>query len=199
MDITTAIDKFLLQLAADGRSPHTIGQYRRHLRLFSTWAADVGLCGRLSAIDHETIARFLTSTLAHTSAHGGQKQASSVNCLRTSVKLFFRHTHRAGYIAEDPGRLIRQAICAPPPPRTLGDGERDRFLAVLADADGDAGRRDHALFHLMLATGIRLSSAVNLDVPDVDLERGKVPPTMQLGVHTSPMFPDLAPISAFSW
>jgi len=40
MDISAAIDKFLLQLAADGRSVHTRKQYERHLRLFATWAAE---------------------------------------------------------------------------------------------------------------------------------------------------------------
>ena len=41
MDIATAIDKFLLQLRADGRSAHTIAQYKRHLRLFSAWTGVV--------------------------------------------------------------------------------------------------------------------------------------------------------------
>ena len=52
MKIGTAIDKFLLQIEADGRSPHTIGQYRRHAQLFATWLAGVGDSGDISAIDH---------------------------------------------------------------------------------------------------------------------------------------------------
>ena len=61
MHIDDAIAKFLLQLEADGRSPHTIGQYRRHTGLFRSWAADVGHSGLLSDVDHETIARFLVA------------------------------------------------------------------------------------------------------------------------------------------
>jgi hypothetical protein len=30
MHVQEALQSFLLQLQADGRSPHTIGQYRRH-------------------------------------------------------------------------------------------------------------------------------------------------------------------------
>ncbi len=41
MVIVEALDLFLTQLEADGRSPHTIGQYRRHVHLFARWAADV--------------------------------------------------------------------------------------------------------------------------------------------------------------
>ncbi len=39
---------------------------------------------------------------------------------------------------------------------------------------GFEAKRDYALFHLMLATGIRLGSAVGLDVTDVDLDRGEL-------------------------
>ena len=32
-----ALGSYLLQLAADGRSVHTLGQYRRHVRSFAAW------------------------------------------------------------------------------------------------------------------------------------------------------------------
>ena len=174
MDISAAIDKFLLQLAADGRSVHTRKQYERHLRLFATWAAEGDHSGALADIDHETVARFLVATVARPSAHGGQKRASSVNCLRTSLKLFFRFTFRAGMVGEDPGRLIRRALTGPSPPRTLSEDERAKLLKTLAAGIGPEAERDHTLFALMLATGIRLSSAIALDVEDVDLDRGEV-------------------------
>ena len=40
MTIDEAIRIFAVQLDADGRSPHTQGQYRRHLLLLSRWARD---------------------------------------------------------------------------------------------------------------------------------------------------------------
>ncbi len=42
MNIEDALARFLLQLEADGRSRHTIGQYRRHVRLLAAWYAHVG-------------------------------------------------------------------------------------------------------------------------------------------------------------
>lgn len=51
----------------------------------------------------------------------------------------------------------------------MSDDERDRLLAALKKGDSP---RDYALFHLMLATGIRVGSAVALMVEHVDLERG---------------------------
>jgi site-specific recombinase XerC len=87
---------------------------------------------------------------------------------------FFGYLLQAGVVREDPTRLVRRAICSPPPPRALSDDEARRLLDALAAADGREAQRDHALFHLMLATGIRLSSAVALDVNDVDLDRREI-------------------------
>ncbi|MHC4946470.1 MAG: site-specific integrase, partial [Planctomycetota bacterium] len=128
MDILEALDKFLVQLEADGRSAHTIRQYRRHIRLFAHWARDVGLCGDVSRISHEDIARFLISPLARTRPEGRVKKATSVNCLRTSLKGFFSYLHQAGYAYQDPTRLTRRAICGQAPPRGLSEEEKKRLM-----------------------------------------------------------------------
>ena len=39
MMILEALERFLVQLEADGRSPHTVRQYRRHVVRFAQWAA----------------------------------------------------------------------------------------------------------------------------------------------------------------
>jgi site-specific recombinase XerC len=48
------------------------------------------------------------------------------------------------------------------------------LLVALAKGSGPEARRDHALFALMLGSGIRLGSALALEVGDVDLERGEL-------------------------
>ena len=174
MPIPEALEKFLIQLKADGRSPHTVGQYRRHVRTLGRWSRDVRHSGQVSEMSHEDLARFLTSAEARTSARGGQKKATSVNCLRASLRGFFQYCHRAGYIPKDPSVVCRRARCGQAPPRALSDDDARRLLDVLAKADDDAGRRDHALFHLLLRSGIRLTSALELQVGDVDLDGGEV-------------------------
>ena len=128
----------------------------------------------MEAISHEDIARFLASPQARTRPDGKAKKAASVNVLRGTMKGFFAYLHTAGRIAENPTRLVRRALCGNPPPNGLSPDEQERFLHALSEAADAEGQRDHALFHLMLATGLRLSSAIALDVDDVDLERGEV-------------------------
>ncbi len=153
MKIEEAWEKFRLQLVADGRSDHTIAQYRRHVRLLARWAADVGHGRKIEDLGHEDMAAFLASPVARTRPDGGVKKASSMNCVRSSIRTFFGYLHRAGVISTDPGRLVRRALCTPPPPRGLSHAERDQLLGTLAAAQGQVPKRDSALFHFMLATG----------------------------------------------
>ncbi len=61
MTIDDALSRFVVQLEADGRSPHTTGQYRRHVRLFAAWWRDVGPGGGVEEVSHQDVARFLAS------------------------------------------------------------------------------------------------------------------------------------------
>lgn len=175
MDIDQALERFLLQLRADGRSPHTVGQYRRHIRLFAHWAHEDGTCGdAVEGIDHEDVARFLTSHVATSRPDGKRKRATAMNCLRSSIRGFFGFLHRAGYIPRDPSTVLRRAVCGQAPPRALSDAETRQLMNALAADDSLGARRDHALCHLLSASGIRLTAALSLRVEDVDLERGEL-------------------------
>ena len=172
MRIETALERYLLQLEADGRSPHTIGQYRRHVLLLARWARQEGLSGKVGDLDHQDIARFLVSPEARTRPDGRPKKATSTNALRSTLRTFFSYLHEAGYSPSNAARLVRRARCSPPPPRALSPDEQKRLLKVLAAGKGYEAQRDFALFDLLLSTGLRVGSAVALDVDDVDLDRG---------------------------
>ena len=86
MHIDAALEKFLAQITADGRSSHTIRQYHRHARLFTTWSFRVGHSGELMDISNETIAEFFASTEATQRADGKPKlQTSLKSLLKNSI------------------------------------------------------------------------------------------------------------------
>jgi integrase/recombinase XerC len=174
MRIEDALARYTTQLQADGRSPHTIGQYQRHIGLLGSWLRGNGNNGNVEEIDHETLARFLASDVARQRPDGKTKKATSANALRTSLRTFFKYCHDGGYTRSNPARLIRRALCQPPPPRALSDDEAGRLLLALAAGVGPEAERDRALFTLMLGSGIRLGSALALETRDVDLERGEL-------------------------
>ena len=174
MHLQAALQGFLLQLQADGRSPHTIGQYRRHGTALANWLATTSADTDVAALTPETLARFFASDAARTSCRGGAKKATSANAMRTSVRCLAKHLHDAGLVATNPARLLRRARCAPPPPKALRPDEQERLLAVLATANGPEAERDRALIELLLGTGVRIGSAIGLDVEDLDLDHGEV-------------------------
>lgn len=56
----------------------------------------------------------------------------------------------------------------------MSEVDQQRLLDAVASAAGPEAERDHALFAMMLATGIRLGSAISLDVEDVDIAGAQV-------------------------
>lgn len=174
MNVEEALSRYTLQLKADGRSDHTVLQYARHVRMFGRWLAAEGRRDELEGIDHEVVALFLVSDVATLAPDGRRKRATSMNALRSSLRTFFGYLHAAGWTRSNPARLVRRARCGSPPPRALSDAERERLLAALDGAIGREGERDRVLFRLMLETGIRVGSALGLNVEDVDLEAGEL-------------------------
>lgn len=171
MHIDDALEGYLLQLEADGRSAHTRGQYRRHIRLFAEWMRAEGRGADVADVDPEAIARFLIAPASQVRADGRAKRPSSMNALRSSLRGFFGYLHQAGLATLNPARLVRRARYNPGPPRALSVEEERRLLAALDAGEGQEAERDRVMFRLMLATGIRLGSTVALEVGDVDLDR----------------------------
>ncbi|MCC7173085.1 MAG: tyrosine-type recombinase/integrase, partial [Planctomycetes bacterium] len=160
----------LLQCDADGRSSHTRAQHERSIR----WLIEALGDRDVDTVRHEDVARFLVSDTARKTRFGFAKSAATTNALRTSVRCFFRYVHDAGYARLNAARLVKRALCSPAPPRGLSDDELARLEAIMAGAWSESARRDRVLVHLLLATGIRLGSALALDVGDVDLVRGEL-------------------------
>jgi integrase/recombinase XerC len=174
MQIQDALQAFLLQLKANGRSPHTMGQYRRNCTALATWLAKTGAPTTVASLTPPVLAKFFADDAAKTSFRGGPKKSVSLNAMRTSIRCFAKHLHDAGMVANNPARMLRRARCSPPPPKALHADEQERLLAVLAAATGPEAERDRMLVELLRGTGIRIGSALALDVEDIDFAHGEI-------------------------
>jgi len=73
----------------------------------------------------------------------------------------------------------------------LCDADVERLLAALDAATGPIERRDRALFATMLRCGLRLGSALGLDVSDIDFAMGEIfLRTLKGGGSASVVMPD---------
>jgi site-specific recombinase XerC len=136
MQLQEALQVFLVQLSADGRSPHTIGQYRRHVTSLIDWVTNNGDGANVADLTPEVLAQFFSDDAAKKSCRGGPKKAVSLNAMRTSIRCFCAHLRDAGLVSANPARLLRRARCAPPPPKALHADEQKRLLEVLGAATG---------------------------------------------------------------
>ncbi len=151
MQLQEALQGFLLQLCADGRSPHTIGQYRRHVGTLIDWVATTGAGSDVTDLAPDLLARFFANGAAKNSCRGGPKKAVSLNAMRTSIRCFAAHLHDAGLVTANPARLLRRAQCAQPASKALHADEQERLLEVLAAATGPEAARDRMLVGLLFA------------------------------------------------
>src|SRR4029079_14442504 len=101
MRISQALDAYLVQLRGDGRSPHTIGQARRFVRMLITATHD----GALGSVRHEDLAAFLASAAVTKRADGGPLKANSANALRSVLRTFWGFAHMAVYTQSHPDAL----------------------------------------------------------------------------------------------
>jgi len=171
MFLPAAHARFLIQLRADGRSPHTVAQYERHVAGFADWESARGLVD-VRAIQPEHVAAYLGSPAATHRQDGRRRSAVTVNALRSSLRGFFEFLERAGVIERSPGRVLRMARAGKAAPKGMRGAEVAKLMAVMAAGISVAARRDHALVAFLLGTGSRLSSALALDAADLDVEHG---------------------------
>jgi integrase/recombinase XerC len=171
MKLTAAIAHFDTQLKADGRSERTRQAYLRDLRKLQGW---LGQDVQVTAITPDTLASFLAD------GNGGHS-ALTVNRTKTALRVFFRFLTDAGYIGDNSTRLIRSTPTDRRVPGYLSPDEAKRLLGAIPKSDGLIARRDHAMFSLLLGTGIRLGSLVALNAGDANLNEGTVAITAKGG------------------
>jgi integrase/recombinase XerC len=116
----------------------------------------------------DTLARFLAD------GNGEPKSALTINRTKTALRVFFRFLTDAGYLSENPARLIRSTPTDRRVPSYLSIDEARGLLVAITNSDSALAKRDRAIFSLLLGTGIRLGSLVALDAGDVNLAEGTV-------------------------
>jgi tyrosine recombinase XerD len=165
--LDAAVDAYLDHVATErGLARKTVEAYARDLAAFTRFALARGLRApsRLTAAD---VRAHLTAL-----AERGLSARSQARAL-AAIRGLVRHLARQGTLADD---VLRQVRIRRPParlPRALANGEVGALLAQPAERE-PRGLRDRALLELLYACGLRVSEAVGLRGPQVNLEAGFV-------------------------
>lgn len=168
MEITDALRRYTEQLQANGAAESTRAQAQRQIGKLATWLATEKRSTDIAKVRPDDVAAFLASDAVRMRETGGARKVTSANVFRTSIRCFFKFVHDAGLAPENAARLVKLARCQPPRPKPVNDVDLAKLLAALDTAVTPSELRDRALFRTMAATGIRLGTAIALDVEDFD-------------------------------
>ena len=165
MTIRAQVETYLAYLKLErGLSPSTVSSYDQDLRLFERFCRSRGI-QRLVRVRPIMIREFLQWLREG-------RNPSTVARKLACLKGFFRFLTAQGLVKQNPTSFIQTPRLWHRLPQTLNEPEVGQLLEGISM--DRLGARDLALLELLYGTGLRVSEAVSLDLPSVNLEVGFV-------------------------
>jgi site-specific recombinase XerD len=159
MKIRIACLQFVEALKDKGKSPGTIKEYQKDLKMFLEYLPEKGDC-LVKVIKGSHLASYLVTLV-----NERKYKASSRNRQMNTLRSFFKFCKKAGIIKENPAEYLER----------LGEDRVERVFLSSKEVDVLIKAIDHPLIKLVILTlfftGARISECLNLQVDDVDFER----------------------------
>ncbi|MBU1399351.1 MAG: tyrosine-type recombinase/integrase [Proteobacteria bacterium] len=155
MDITDAIIRYRRFLKRRNVSPNTVKSYLNGLKHFVLWL-DV----RIEEVTHRKMTEYIDCLLSQ------RLRPKTINCYLNTVCQFYH------YLNEEEGVQIVNPVKKPnimKLPRGLPRHLKDEHIEILFK--NLKGRRDQAMFALMLRCGLRVEEVAHLSLGNIDLKR----------------------------
>lgn len=167
MNIEQAVADYLRHLQAEGRSPHTVGAYRRDLAAFEAFASSTSIAD-LGSVTPADLVAFMASPTVLQDRAGRTRAPASINRYRVAIKALYAFAEARWLVTRNPTAILRCQRHRGLPPVILDAGEITRLIHC--EFAGHTGMRDHVLICFMLLTGCRLAETAALNVGDIDLD-----------------------------
>lgn len=158
MQMTHVIINFRRHLKRRNFSPHTVKYYLNIIKQYVIWL-DVPL-------EQATVEK-VDAYIDH--LHRKRMHPASINLYLVIIRVFYdylRYEERVDLT--NPVKRNRRLRVPRPLPRSLRDQEVEKLFGVIK------GKRDMAMFKLMLRSGLRVEEVSNLSLGDADLKRRRI-------------------------
>jgi integrase/recombinase XerD len=161
------IDEFCDALwLEDGLARNTLEAYRLDLTQFAAWLRKQHGTA-LAKADHADIQAYLGYRFRQ------KTRASSAARLLSSLKRFYRHGLRQGWLKADPTLRIDSPKLPRALPKTLTEEDVESLLAA-PRGETALGLRDRAMLETLYASGLRVSELTALKLAQVSQDMGVV-------------------------
>ncbi|MBW2193864.1 MAG: tyrosine-type recombinase/integrase [Deltaproteobacteria bacterium] len=158
MDMTNSIVNYRRHLKRRNLSPHTVKNYIHTLKLFVLW-----LDAPIEKVDHRKVLEYVDHLFDR------RLVAKTINCHLNSIRRFYDYLYHEEEIRlTNPVKSDYMLKLPQPLPRALKEEEVAAFFKVVK------GRRDRAMFMLMLRCGLRVEEVFHLTVDGIDLDRQRL-------------------------
>ncbi len=146
-----------------GLAKNSLESYERDLRKLKTWAEKNNF--DLLALTRADLREWLIDLAGENLSENSKRRAVS------ALRGFYKFLMFDGHIKKNPA----EDLAAPQKgfylPKFLNQADMENLLQT-PDVSGETGLRDRAILELMYACGLRVSEAVDLRIPDVELDAG---------------------------
>lgn len=160
----TMIEQFLDYLRYErNRSDLTVKSYASDLRDFELFFKGLDEQLDWADVDLDIVRQWMESMMDR-----GNKP-SSVRRRLSSLRAFFRHALRRGWVATDPTRKVRPPKTDKPLPQFVKESEMNTLLDEKPVSDNFTDVRNYTVVALFYATGMRMAELIGLRDADVDL------------------------------
>ncbi len=180
VDLDMLFEGFRLYCLAEGKQPTTIRWYMGKLRVFRRYLQVSGYPTDATLITSTHLRAFLVHLREEVKADQNnpakptQDTALSPKTIQgyaRTLKAFFSWAAREELLSANPAKQVRIPKAPHVLIATLSDEQVQRLFAMV-DQRSAIGFRDYCILLMLLDTGIRLSELVQLQVTNLDLERG---------------------------
>jgi len=158
MQMTHVIINFRRHIKRRNYSPHTVKYYLNIIKQYVIWL-DVAL--------EQATSEKIDGYIDH--LHKKRMNPASINLYLVIIRVFYdylRYDERVDLT--NPVKRNHRLRVPKPLPRSLRDQEVERLFGVIK------GKRDIAIFKLMLRCGLRVEEVSNLSLGDIDLKRRRI-------------------------
>lgn len=169
--ITKYIEDFIRHCSKERYlSSHTIRAYRSNLMEWDKFIKKEFNISTLCDLSQSLSSQMVR---AYVSILYDRLEPISIARALSAVRAFLRYLRIQGLTDRDIGRLVPSPRFKRKLPKFLGV-EQVQVLIESINGQGLLDRRDRALLEVIYGAGLRVSELVNLDLGDIDLERGWV-------------------------
>jgi site-specific recombinase XerD len=158
MQMTHVIINFRRHLKRRNYSPHTVKYYLNIIKQYVIWV-DVAL----ELATPEKVDMYIDHLLRK------RMNPASINLYLVIIRVFYDYLRYEEKVdLTNPVKRNRRLRVPKPLPRSLRDPEVERLFGVIK------GKRDVAMFKLMLRCGLRVEEVSNLSLGDMDLKKRRI-------------------------